>query len=128
MANLRFLLSMDRVNRAIQGTNDLEQMMSDVLDVVLSIFDCDRAFLMFPCDPEAPSWTAPMERTRPEYPGILASGLEIPMDEDVAATLRILLAADGPVKFGLGTRIRCLSKFRSASVSKVSCPWPFGPG
>ena len=26
---------MDRVNRAIQGTNDLEQMMSDVLDAVL---------------------------------------------------------------------------------------------
>jgi PAS domain S-box-containing protein len=35
--------SMDRVNRAIQGTNDLEQMMSDVLDAALSIFDCDRA-------------------------------------------------------------------------------------
>ena len=40
--HLWFLESMDQVNRAIQGTNDLEQMMSDVLDAVLSIFNCDR--------------------------------------------------------------------------------------
>ena len=35
--------SMDRINRAIQGTNDLEQMMSDVLKATLEILDCDRA-------------------------------------------------------------------------------------
>jgi hypothetical protein len=29
---------MDRVNRAIQGTNDLDRMMHDVLDVVLDVF------------------------------------------------------------------------------------------
>src|SRR2546426_1078691 len=40
-AHLWFLESMDWVNRAMQGTNDLEQMMSDVLDVVLSVFNCD---------------------------------------------------------------------------------------
>jgi PAS domain S-box-containing protein len=45
--------SLERVDRAIQGTNDLEQMMSDVLDAALAIFDCDRAWLMHPCDPEA---------------------------------------------------------------------------
>src|SRR5262249_45753956 len=50
-AHLAFLETMDRINRAIQGTNDLEQMMSDVLDAVLSIFNCDRAWLVYPCDP-----------------------------------------------------------------------------
>ena len=43
--HVRFLESMDRVNRAIQGTSNLEQMMNDVLDAVLSIFECDRAVL-----------------------------------------------------------------------------------
>ncbi len=33
--HVRFLESMDRVNRAIQGTGDLEQMMNGVLDAVL---------------------------------------------------------------------------------------------
>ncbi len=45
LAHMRFLESMDRVNRAIQGTGNLEQMMNDVLDAVLSIFECDRAVL-----------------------------------------------------------------------------------
>ena len=53
-AHLGFLEAMDQVNRAIQGTNDLEQMMSDVLDALLTVFQCDRAWLVYPCDPEAP--------------------------------------------------------------------------
>ena len=68
-AHLWFLESMDQVNRAIQGTNDLEQMMSDVLDAVIAIFNCDRAWLVYPCDPEATSWKVPMEHARPEFPG-----------------------------------------------------------
>ncbi len=69
LTNLLFFESMDRVNRAIQGTNDLEKMMRDVLDAVLSIFDCDRAWLFYPCDPDEPSFRVPMEITKPEYPG-----------------------------------------------------------
>ncbi len=102
-AHLHFLESMDRVNRAIQGANDLEQMMSDVLEVVLGIFDCDRAFLLHPCDPGGMHWTVPMERTRPEYPGALALGQPIPMDRDVANTLQALLNHPGPLLFGPGT-------------------------
>jgi hypothetical protein len=66
-AHLWFLESMDRINRAIQSTNDLEQMMSDVLDAVLSIFACDRAWLVYPCDPESRTWRPVMERTCPAF-------------------------------------------------------------
>jgi PAS domain S-box-containing protein len=135
-ANLQFFESMDRVNRAIQGTNDLEQMMSDVLDIVLSVFDCDRAFLLFPCDPEAATWTSPMERTKPEYPGVLASGLEMPMDPEVSQKLRVLLESDGAVKFGphsdqpLPTEISVSFGIKSllsmALHPKVGQPWEFG--
>jgi hypothetical protein len=52
---------MDRINRVMQATNDREQMMSDVLDAMLAIFNCDRASLVYPCDPEAASWQVPME-------------------------------------------------------------------
>ncbi|MFH1112810.1 MAG: PAS domain S-box protein, partial [Pseudomonadota bacterium] len=136
LANLRFFESMDRINRAIQGTNDLERMMSGVLDIVLSIFDCDRACLMYPCDPQASSWTCSMERTKPEYPGTLALGLKIPMDEEVAETLRIMLGSDGPVKFGPGTsfplprhaseRLGFKSFMSMALHPKVDKPWQFG--
>ncbi|MBI5029873.1 MAG: PAS domain S-box protein [Chloroflexi bacterium] len=134
--HLRFMESLDRINRAIQGTNDLEQMMRDVLDATLGIFDCDRAFLMYPCDPNATAWYSPMERNKPEYPGILALGKEIPMDPDVAETLRILLAADGPVQFGPGTSHPLpkdvseqfgIQNFMSLALyPKMGSPWQFG--
>ena len=92
---------MDRVNRAIQGTHDLDRMMHDVLDVVLDVFGCDRAWLAYPCDPDAPSWRAMMERTRPEYPGAGTGGPETPMDPDTAFVVRRMREADGPVTFGL---------------------------
>jgi diguanylate cyclase (GGDEF)-like protein/PAS domain S-box-containing protein len=100
--HLGFLESLDRINRVIQGAGDLDAMMGDVLDAALEIFDCDRAFLLHPCDPDAAYWHVPMERTRPDYPGVLALGLDMPMDADVANTLRTLLDAPGPILFGPG--------------------------
>src|SRR5207253_6222894 len=99
-ANLWFLESMDQVNRAIQGTNDLEQMMSDVLDTALSIFKCDRAWLVYPCDPEATSWKVPMEHARPEFPGAFALGLDLPVTPDIAKVFQTVRASSSPVRFG----------------------------
>jgi two-component system cell cycle sensor histidine kinase/response regulator CckA len=94
--------NLDRINRAIQGAVSADQMMSDVLGALLEIFDCDRAWLVYPADPEAASWHVPMERTRPEYPGGLALRVEMPMDPTTEAVMRVLRAEDGPVKFGPG--------------------------
>src|SRR5882724_4888525 len=102
-AHLWFLESMDQVNRAIQGTNDLEQMMSDVLDAVLAIFNCDRAWLVYPCDPEATSWNVPMEHARPEFPGVFVLELDLPVDPDVAHVFHTVRASSGPVRFGPGS-------------------------
>src|SRR3984957_14492511 len=46
-AQLWFLESLDAIDRAIQRASDLEQMMTDVLDAVLVIFRCDRAWLLY---------------------------------------------------------------------------------
>ncbi|MBA4385840.1 MAG: hypothetical protein C0410_13970, partial [Anaerolinea sp.] len=136
LVNLKYFEKMDLVNRAMQGTNDLNQMMSDVLDVVLSIFNCDRAFLMYPCDPEADSWQVSMERTKPEFPGAQKLGMEIPMDNEVAATLRLLLRSNSPVKFGRGNDFALpvevserygFKSFMSLAIHpKVTKPWQFG--
>jgi len=130
------LVNMDRINLIIQRSDDLEQMMSAVLDEVLAIFDCDRAFLMFPCDPAAKSWSVPMERTRPEYPGVGALNKAIPMGEEMARTLQRILNAPGVLKFGPGTEHPLpadgLSRhgFRSfmatALFPKIGKPWLFG--
>jgi len=77
--------------------------MSEVLDALLSMFDCDRAWLVYPCDPEAVSWRASMERTRPEFPDAFALGIELPVDEDVAKVFRAGRSSVGPVRFGPGS-------------------------
>ena len=135
-AHLWFLESMDRVNRAIQGTNDLEQMMSDVLDEVLSIFDCDRAWLVHPCDPQAKSVRALMEHTRPEFPGAFAAGREIPMDSDVVELFEAMKASDAPIQSGPGSGrpvpaeaanlFRIQSQISMAVRPKGGTPYVFG--
>jgi PAS domain S-box-containing protein len=102
-AHLWFLESMDGINRAMQATNDLEQMMSDVLHAVLGIFECDRAWLVYPCDPGAASWRVAMEHTRPEFPGASALGIDLPVDPERADVFRSARASRGSVRFGPGS-------------------------
>ncbi len=102
LAHLRLLEAMDQINRVVRGTNELEQMMQDVLDAVLTIFDCDRAWLVHPCDPAATTFRVPMERCRPEFAGTSAVGLEVPVAPEIAQLLRTLCFFDGPVRFGPG--------------------------
>src|SRR5262245_24785116 len=97
---LRFLEIMDRINRAIQSTIDLEDMTSNVLEAALSIFRCDRAWLVYPCDPDALAWRVPMEHTRAESPGAYALGLEFPVEPETAAAFRLVRASTAPVRFG----------------------------
>lgn len=98
-SSLRFAESMDKINRAIQGSSNLEQMMRDVLDVILSVFNCDRAWLVYPGDPETTSYRVPMERTRPEYPGAFVQGVELPVDPDTVKLFQAAKASSGPVTF-----------------------------
>jgi signal transduction histidine kinase len=102
-AQLRFLENLDRVDRAIQGRSDLDRMLSDVLNVVLSTFECDRAWLVYPCDPDADSLRLRMERTRPEHVGALGADELIANDAETASVSRIVLDASGPVRFGPGS-------------------------
>jgi PAS domain S-box-containing protein len=113
-SNLHFFTSMDRVNVALQETSDLEPLMGNLLDVVLSIFDCDRAWLVYPCDIEAVSWRSLMERTRPECPGALAAGTEAPLDPEIRRVYRAVLTSNDPVAFGPGSA----HPLPSSSVSK----------
>jgi diguanylate cyclase (GGDEF)-like protein/PAS domain S-box-containing protein len=135
-SHVYFFESLDQINRAIQGSSDLEQMMSDVLDLVLSIFDCDRAWLLYPCDPDAEFISIPMERTKPEYPGANTKGLELKMEPDIANSLRLYLNNDKPVACGPGTEnpflpdkvieYKVKSYVAMALYPKLGKPWAFG--
>lgn len=103
LANLHFFTCMDQVNRAIQSAETVEEMTRDVLDLVLSLLDCEKVFLIYPCDPESSFWTLRMERARPGFClGGVVQGVEIPTEEEVSRAFRVLVEADRPVTFGPG--------------------------
>jgi signal transduction histidine kinase len=142
-AQMWFLESLNRVDRAIQGTSDLDLMMGDVLDVVMATFRCDRAWLIYPCDPDDfqpgdPEVTrrVRVERTRPEYAGARAAGVGIPNDSEIASVSRTALESNGPVRFDpesdhalpaqLGERFGVKSMIAMAVYPKVDKPYLFG--
>jgi len=97
-ANLWFLESLERVNRAIQGANDVEHLMRDALDVTRSIFDCDRLALLHPCDPDAPSYRISMAGTRPEWPIEHADDLaDIPLGDEYRHVFKAARASASPI-------------------------------
>jgi signal transduction histidine kinase/PAS domain-containing protein len=135
-AQLWFFESMDSINRAIQRTNDLEQMLGAVLDVVVAIFDCDRAWLIYPCDPEVDAHRVRMERTQPEYIGAFGLDAEIPNDPEVAGLIRAVLTSGNPVRFDPASghalpsapaeRFSIRSMIATAIFPKMDEPYMFG--
>ena len=142
-AQMWFLESLDRVDRAIQGTSDLDHMLNAVLDVVLATFRCDRAWLVQPAEAEAFQTSAAdvlnhvrAERTRPEYPGAGTVGSDMAKDEETAGVSRVALASSGPVRFdpesGRAIPVRVAEEFGVQSMivmavyPKVDKPHLFG--
>ena len=136
MQHLEFLSSLERIDRAIRKSGSLEDMMTDVLDQVLEVLQCDRAWLLQPCDPEAAIFRVPFERWRPAYPGALELDIEVPMTPGQAEYCREALASEGPVTYTNGTdrpvaretteQFGVKSLMFMAVDPKIGPPWVFG--
>ena len=100
-ASLQTLAAIDRIVRQA-GVTDLQAMNEQILAALLTIFDCDRAWLLHPADPEADAYTVPMEQTRAEFPGGGALGQPIPMSPAVREIITTVLVAEQPVAYGSG--------------------------
>ena len=90
----------ERINRISANADTTEDMLERCLEAFLSIFDCDRAALLYPCNPDATTFTIPLEKTRPKWPGAQALNTETPMSHHAATLLRQVLASPTPLCFG----------------------------
>jgi signal transduction histidine kinase/CheY-like chemotaxis protein len=130
------LSSLDILVKAINEAQDMAQMMDNAMNVTLSIFKCDRAWLLYPCDPNAPSWRVPIEVTKPEYPGANIFNKDIPMDSAVSENMKDCLSVTCPVAFGpeyehqippTGVKqFSVQSQICMAIYPKLGKPWLFG--
>ena len=127
---------MERITQISLNSTSIEELLGKVLDEILAIFNADRAWFLYPCDPDAPSWSVLMERTRPEWPGAFAQGLVIPMTPEVAEVFREVRASTKPLPYGPATS-RCIpaavaeqfsirSQIQMALHPRVDSPWAFG--
>ena len=94
---------MESLTTLWKSTNEAQnmlKMMDNAMKVTLSIFNCDRAWLLYPCDPNAPSWHVPIEVTKPEYPSANILNTDIPMEPTVSENMRDSLSTNGPIAFG----------------------------
>jgi PAS domain S-box-containing protein len=105
--------------------------MSGVLEETRAIFGSDRAWLLYPCDPNSAMSRVVMEHTRPEYPGAFALGEEFPVGPHGAEILRRV--RDGPgavtdliVSPEIRERFRIQSVLAIAVRPKGDRPYLFG--
>lgn len=134
--NARLLGGLDRINRTMTRSTDLSETLNLVLKETLEILGCDRAYMIFPCDPEASEWTATMERTRPEFPGISKDGSSIPILPWFAGVMGKLLATTQPVQTLISEtdgqqrefdiRWSVKSRLMVAVRPRIGKPWLFG--
>ena len=98
-AHLWFLESMDRINRAVQSTGDLEPVVSAVLGELTAIFGCDRAWLVHPCDPEAASWRVVAVQAQKDWSDARRAPGHRPADATTATVFTASRNAEGPLSF-----------------------------
>ncbi|HEX5785541.1 MAG TPA: diguanylate cyclase, partial [Burkholderiaceae bacterium] len=109
-AQLHVLACLDRINRVMQEATEFDPLVCSALDVFLSVFDADRAFLLPPSNPSDPRMELAMERCVPEAAG--PASLSLPMDDALAEWLRLTQEGGVPVQFGPDTAHAVPAVFR----------------
>mgnify|MGYP002629408767 FL=1 len=85
------------IDKAFNEAESGQEVLPRVLELMLEIFDCDRAWLLYPCKLNADSYAVPMERTRPLFPGAGATNEQIPIDGGAATIIHLALNSERPV-------------------------------
>ena len=96
--NIQQLLS-DIDQLKLDSENHNEEL-SKLLRKILNAFNCDRAWCLYPCNPESDCWAAPIEVTKYEWPGIFEIDLQMPMGEEERVIFNTFINAKGPVTYG----------------------------
>jgi diguanylate cyclase (GGDEF)-like protein/PAS domain S-box-containing protein len=133
---LRLLDVLDRVTQVSLASESMDEVMRGLLDLVLEVFEADRAWFLFPCDPAAPTWSVPLERTRPQWPGLFTQGVDIPMDSAMSGIFGELLGTEGAIQYGSNTghpvpalvaeQFSVKSQMMVALRPKIGNAWVFG--
>ena len=124
----------DKINKNIINAADMEQMFNGILDTMIEIFNCDRAWILFPCNPNAASYSMPFLKARPQWHK--EPGYNVKINRQASDLLKEILRSDDPVVFDKisGKKIRkevqkkdfVLSQIIIPIFPKTGEPWAVG--
>ncbi|MDO9268733.1 MAG: EAL domain-containing protein [Methylobacter sp.] len=97
---LRHLKIMERISRISSTADSLETMLDGVLKEIQLIFDADRAWFLYPCDPKASFWSVPIEQVRPEWPGAFVRDRKIPVTDEFSELFQAALETGETLQYG----------------------------
>ena len=135
ISHISYLENIESIGKIIRSSSDVEDMLRDVLDKTIHIFNCDRAWLIYPCDPDTPEWQVPMERTKPEYPGANKAGEIFSISDETAEVFRRGLEIKDPVCYDPHTQLippdsarkyGVKSQMLTAIYPRIDKPWLLG--
>jgi PAS domain S-box-containing protein len=89
------LAALEPVNRILLSAPIAGPTIERLLGEILTLFECDRAFLGYPCDPNASEFSIVYEQAPPEFRR--AKGLKLPIDALLAQRFEVALAQHGGV-------------------------------
>ncbi len=135
MNEINILKNLERVSLALMSPKKVDSVIEDVLEIVFSIFKCDRIWLFYPCDPVAQTFHVLAEKNKPKYPGAFSAGQELPITPEAAKTLQKALDSGVPTVFDpesgnkiddVASQFSVLSQIMMAVHPRSGKPWMFG--
>lgn len=131
----RYFQSLDLIWRALAKSNSIDDVLQKVAEEMLSIFNCDRAWFLYPCDPESPSWKVLVEATTPDFPGAFELHVDIPTNDLAIRVFKQALTSNASVFFDISeehlvhdpiARFEIKTQIVMALRPKVGKPWLLG--
>jgi len=83
-----FLAVINQISEISLRHSDINDALKNILDAVLDIFDCERAFFYYPSRQQTGRWHVPMERTRPSWPSSFNPNTSHPENAELRAYLQ----------------------------------------
>ncbi len=131
--HVHYVECLQRIAETIGRSFDPDELLLNVITSIRSIFQADRAWLLYPCDPEADAWMVPVESTVAQYPGASARGGKIPNDTDSAQFCREALDTNEPLilcpmpsGIALAERFSIRSQMMMVIRPRFGQPWLLG--
>ena len=133
----RLLNALQRIKQVNQDYTNLDDMLNDTLGEFLNIFNCDRAWLLYPCDIDSLDYQVKIERHRPQWPGALHSNTTLPMNDFARHVMLRSLSAHEAITFDVYTdpvfsaasevdQFKIKSQITLALRIKTGRPWLLG--